>query len=385
MAGLTITGFIAKTYSQIRASINTANQPVLGSGVETDQESLYAYLRNIVALEMETLWQANRSVVNQRGIQSAEGVQLDSEASVVGVKRQGSSNSAIEGVEVLGSEGSTIPQFYQMSDSETGEAFQTLQSYTLPASGSQPLLVDFQAINTGPIACLAGNLVGTFPSGVTSIDNPDDAILGTNAETDEEFRSAYSGRLAQIGGATLKAIEEAVRAVDNVSSVFVRDNRDGETDANGLPPYSFEVIVSGGTNSDIAQAILDKTAAGGPSFGNTTENAFYEGNSIPIKFSRPSDIDVFIEVDITSTDSNFPVGGGELIEDELLAYGATLSAGNDVLLAKLQNAVTSIDGILAYTLKFDTVDPPVNTASNISVDINERASISSARITITVS
>lgn len=383
MAGLTNTGLVVKTFEEINSSIDSANKSFLGSGTDSGAEGLYPTFRNSISVELNELWQVFLSIVKQRGIADAEGTQLAAEASIAGIVFGSSSNSVINDVEVTGSEGSVIPQFYQMKANSTGKLFQTLQSYTLPASGSQPLLISLTAIEEGPIACIAGDLTGTYPTGVTLIESVSDAVLGSYPETDEEFKADYPNKLAQIGGGSLENIVEAVRGLVNVTSATGRENRTSETNSDGLPPYSFEIIVVGDTDENIALKIREKSASG-PTHGNTTVNTTYEGNTIPIKFSRPTAILIYIEVEITSKDSNFPATGDQLIEDNILEYGALLNGGDDVLLSKLQQAITKVDGILSYTLKFDIIDPPVNTSSNISIDAAEIASISSTRIDVTV-
>jgi uncharacterized phage protein gp47/JayE len=384
MAGLTNTGFIVKTLEEINSSVDEKNKSILGSGTESRGEGAYITFRDSITLEISEMWQALLAITKQRGIQESEGVQLSSEASIVGITKAGKTQSIINNVEVFGSEGSIIPEFYQMQVLSTGQLFQTTQEYVVPAVGLQPLIITLTALESGPVPCIAGDLTGTYPIGITSIQSIEDAIVGRNEETDEEFKADYPNKIAQIGGGSLSAIVEGVRSVPGVVSATGRENRTGIVDAFDLSPFSFEIIVRGGTDQDIAEKIFEKSSAGGPITGNTTVVLVYEGNNIPIKFSRPTPINIYIDVIISSYNTNFPSGGGTIIENNILSYGDTLNAGDDVLLPSLQNAITNVPGILSYSLKFDVITPPVNEISNIIIDVNETAIIDSINLNVTV-
>ncbi len=384
MSGLDSTGFTPKTFAEIKASIDTVMKPTLGAGVATDSDSLYANIRNVFALELALAWEAQESIYNQRGINLAEGVQLDNEASVVGVQRVGASFSVV-GVDVEGSQSTVIPVGTQLNVSSTGKIFQTTTEHTLPAVGSQPLAITMQAIEKGAIVCLSGELTGTLPIGVTSMTNPLDATVGDAQETDEEFRVAYPTRLARIGGASIPAITAELESVANVTSALLRENVTDIIDTNNLLPHSFQAIVSGGTDEDVAQALFDKKAAGIATNGAESEVIVFNGQNFTLNFDRPTDILIYITVDILTVDSLlFPVNGNVVIEDNILAYGDTLVADNDVLLAKLQQSITSVPGILTYTLKFDTITPPVNQTINIAIDLDEVADFDSTRTIVNI-
>lgn len=69
-----------------------------------------------------------------------------------------------------------------------------------------------------------------------------------------------------------------------------------------LPPNSFEIIVIGGNDADIAQTILDNMIPTASTYGNTSANATdSEGVTEAISFTRPTQITIEMAMDVYYT------------------------------------------------------------------------------------
>ncbi|MBU2645877.1 hypothetical protein KKI24_14305 [bacterium] len=338
---------------------------------------------NPIALEIEESWQGTETVYDMFNPANAEGVPLDNIGAFTLTPRVEGAKSTVT-VDCYGTAGSTIPQYFQRAVETTGEIFQTLAAHTLPVVGSQPLQITMEALSDGPVQCIAGTLnQGTLPSGVTSMTNETDATLGSYDETDETYRINRKARLAQIAAATTVSIKAALLSnVSGITAIKVFENDTDETDSNSLPPHSIHCLCSGGADQDIWDVIGVKKGAG--TYTKGSEVGTFEdptdGQTFPIRFSRVSSISMYVDVVITSKDSNYPATGDADIEAAILAL--TWEVGDDVTLPKLQAAVTATPGIVTYTLYFATTATPLVDATVVIAD-TEQAVFDSTRISVT--
>jgi hypothetical protein len=352
-----------------------------GTGVDTNEDEVLMQIVNPIAIEIQELWEGARLQYDFYNPASAEGVALDNIGAITSTSRIPGVKSTVI-VQATGNAGATVPVGFQRAVQDTGEVFQNLVLRTLPVVGSQPLEFEMEAIDDGPIAAVAGALnQGALPSGITDIINAVDATEGTFNETDEQYRVSRKERLQALGAGTVVAIKAALREVPLVTDVQVLENDSDVVDANGQAAHSIRAIVKGGTDQNIIDSI-GQTKAGGTDTVGSESGTFtdpVDGQTFPINFDRVSDINIYVAVVVTSKNSDYPATGDQDIEDAILAL--TWDVGEDVVLPKLQSAVTSIPGILAYTLFFDTSATPVVDVT-ISIATDELAIFDSTRITV---
>lgn len=382
MAGLTPSGFSAKTFDEILESIKGRLRSTFGSGVATNEDEIVMQIVNPIAIEIEEVWQGTELVYDNQNPAAAERIGLDNIGAITGTKRLPGTNSTVV-VQASGTEGATIAVGFQRSVQDTLDIFATSELQTLPAVGLQPLEFTMTALDVGVIACLAGNLnQGSLPSGVTSIVNAVDAATGTLAETDEEYRVSRKDRLQALGAGTVVAIKAALRDdVSGVTDAFVTEN-DTDVTVGALTPHTIRCVVSGGADQDIIDTIGITKAAGTGTIGaiSGTFTDPDDGQEFTINYDRITEIDIWVTADVTSKDATYPADGDDQIEAALLAL--TWDIEEDVVLPKIQNAVTSIPGILTYTVFFDTSSGP-STTTPITISATEQAAFDSSRIVIT--
>lgn len=149
----------------------------------------------------------------------------------------------------------------------------------------------FTAVTEGVQTCEIGEL-DTIPRSVEGWDrvrNYEAFIPGTNQETDTELRvrRAVSARAINARGTDASIVAHLIEEVTGVTAASVTSNRTMFTDADGRPPKSFEVLVAGGSDQDIAQNIWENQPSGIQSYGNTSvEITDGEGAGQVISFSR---------------------------------------------------------------------------------------------------
>ena len=243
------------------------------------------------------------------------------------------------------------------------------------------------AADVGPIEALVGNIntITTPILGWNSVSNISSASAGTFRETDEELRVRFRNSKFIRATNSLDSIFSAISSVDSVEEVKIYENDTDVTDANGVPPHSFLPIVVGGISTSIANAIWENKPIGILSYGNTTVTIFdVQGFPHDVSFSRPTPVDIYIDIDISTT-SDFPATGADQIKQALIEYSeSNFGIGDDVIYSRLYTPINSIAGHQVNSLTIGTSPSPTGT-SNLALSFDEIASLNAANINITIS
>lgn len=232
----------------------------------------------------------------------------------------------------------------------------------------------FYCEETGAIPAPANSLVKiNTPDAVDSVVNFLPATRGRLEETDVECRLRRALSYAGINGATPNAIETRIKTdVNGVSDCYVFINDTDTTDDDGRPPHSVEIVVSGGTDEDIAQKIYEVVAAGVATYGTEAETVTTSlGQTKEINFSRPDLVYVWIRYTLTyDPEMAFPVDGEDQIRSQTVAYGETnFPLGRDLAVDKFKVPVHAVPGVRTVAVELAITDTPLGTPSYDSIDI----------------
>jgi hypothetical protein len=209
--------------------------------------------------------------------------------------------------------------------------------------------------------------VDTITSLVTAIGgNPlvtNNAAFGVGRlrETDSDFRIRASRSLSVSGSATYFAILASILSVSEVTTANIVENSSNST-VGGVPPHSFEVVVSAPLNDlvdqEIASTIWREKPIGIQTHGNTTITIL-DSNSVQrqVKFSRPTDIIVATKVTYTLYDEEiFPDTGQTLIRDAIIHTASLLTSGEDVIPRRFVGPIYSaVDGLDSVVVEMQTL------------------------------
>jgi uncharacterized phage protein gp47/JayE len=250
----------------------------------------------------------------------------------------------------------------------------------------------YKAVTPGPTFVSIGALdqIVSNVTGLGHIVNYASGITGREAESDAELRIEKNNRQRQASGNEL-AIQNAIKKISGVQYYRVYSNRTMILE-NGRPPKSYEAIVVGGVDEDIAKMIFEKGPAGVEAFGNTVVPVKdSEGYPWVVGFSRPESRYIWIKIAFSrNTEETFPINGVELIKDNIDAWGAAnQDVGIDLIFQKLNRPVYDVPGIgfadikVAVTNDPDT-PPDADAYSSENIVINERqiALIDKTRVSI---
>lgn len=249
--------------------------------------------------------------------------------------------------------------------------------------------IEFEAETAGAVQAPAGSLtvIETPTTGIDAVENLLDAEVGNETETDEELRTRRKIELQKAGTATIEGIRNAVLAVEDVNQAAVYENGTDTTDIFGRPPHSFETIVDGGDDTEIAQTIFDSKGAGIKAHGSTIiviQDSMNVGHNIG--FSRPSEIDIWMIINVTgNTDPSegelYPIDGDAQIEAAVLVYGNAFLVGQDVVVNKFYTPINTVPGVIGVEVLVGLSDPPT-LSNNLSIGPGEIAKFDSTRVAV---
>lgn len=192
-------------------------------------------------------------------------------------------------------------------------------------------------------------------TGFTAVTNLLEPTYGRSQETDIELRQSYIAKSALRSNTMIESIVgELLNNIENVESASGYENDTDYTDERGLPPHSIEIIVEGGDDYLIAQAILRRKAGGIQTYGSVEVSVpGVYGDTIPVRFNRPDYLYTWLKVVLHGDATKLPTNYASLTIQSLIDDGAGFVAGTNLLTQLLNDgiydAVAGITYIEIYT------------------------------------
>lgn len=390
--GVTSTGFTRKNLEDILKALADRQHasPALGPSLDTDDETALGQLNGTFASELAEAWELLEECFHGMDPEDAEDFALTVLSSLTGTLRRAATKST-SALTVNLNAGTTLPAGSTVAVLNRPDITFTTDVALGPVVSTGNYTAQSTCTQTGPIAALAGTLtvIVTPVSGWNTVTNPADAITGRAVDNDVTLRQRREDELALRGGSTLKGIKSDVLKVTGVNTASVLENTGEATDANGLPPHSFEVVIDDGdvpaaSNNSIAQAIWDSKPAGIQPFGTLSGTALDDLNvSHTVNFSRVTLKPVFIDVFITTTSDYDAINGPTNIKTAVAAEGNKLKIDADVIALNLRAKALTVVGVVDVpTFELGFFANPSGTA-NLTVGPRERATFNTANITVT--
>jgi uncharacterized phage protein gp47/JayE len=406
MAGVTLTGFVAKTITDLTNDLNAAWRRVFGAQVNVDARSRNGQVIGILAGASAELWQLAETVAGALDPTSAGSVLLDNLCALTGTTRKAATASTTI-LGMVGVVGTVIPVGSKVAvpgSSKTwstqgapvvlgavaawvgsnnygtgavvvasgGQIWVSLTggvSGVTPPTGLGPTFNDGGIVwnwlgtgagggscnalcdSTGPVPAFAFTLtdIRTPVAGWNNAGNLIDAVLGRNLELDSQLRIRRQQEVAGIGSAQIDAMRVKVSKVAGVTFCKAYENPTDAT-VGGIPPHSTEFLVDGGAANDIAQALFDGGAGGiqcyGTSAGTATDT---EGRTWSRGFSRITLHNTWVAVALEVDPDTFPLDGVAQVQQKIAAAGNGGGPGRDIVPSVLQAAcfpVYDANGVL---------------------------------------
>ena len=375
MAGITAQGFEKKTFNEVLNEMIAEAQNLFGDDIDLRDETFMKQWLVIMAFKESERWDILEDIYNNYSVTQATNISLDYAVKFQGIRRKAAVKSTTP-LTLNGDNGIVINSGY-IVQTENEIKFETVTSGTITGG---TVNLEVKALIAGADGNVLANTITEVESpltGLNSVNNTLDADGGLEQESDESLRIRFLESLARGGGSTTDAIRAAVLTLEAVEDCLIFEN-ETDTTVNTIPPHAFKPYVLGGTDLYIQTAIYDVKSVGIESNG-TLENIFTDnsGNEITIGFTRPTNINVWVEVTVTN-DGNYPVDGDTQIELAVIDYVDSLGIGEDVVLFSLSNTIannvqgvtnlaiqTSLDGV-SYSAADITIDGDLTAAVEVA-------------------
>lgn len=249
----------------------------------------------------------------------------------------------------------------------------------------------FICSTTGPEYALAGEIteIVTPVPGWTKVYNQVDANPGRNIETDAELRIRRAQTL-RAGYGTDDAIRlNLLNSVPNIVTAIVISNRSDSPDSEGRPPHSYEAVIEGGLDTDIAKILWKVQPSGIQSVGELSAPATDSmGITRYLRFNRPETIYLWMRVTYWLYDEEvFPDEGESQIKSALLDWAAIeYTLGKNVIPQRAFGTIYTVAGIgrvvVEAALTPGATGSPVYSEATLPVSGRQRASLALSRITV---
>lgn len=398
--GMTDTGFkpkrIADVYDSIKARITEITDDKTGEKVfqnESD-DSLFMQVSFIVAEAIAECWEHAYQASTVRDPNKASGAILKGLIQLNGLVAKFGSQTQIN-VKFTGLKDATIPQGSLISDVENSVNYSVDKSVTIGADGTATGTAT--ALTKGPINPQNNTVIviKTPTYGWTNVTNTGVVVVGAEPQTDEELHLEQQRATSNTAYRQIDAIYSGLLNVPGVEFARVYQNTGMTTDSRGIDAKSVAAVVVGGTNEDIANSIARKSANINSFFGSTEVDVTdIQGHVNKIKFSRPEEVEIDVEVNITITDSSqFPASTEDAknqIKKNIVSYAqynlqATegFAPGVDVIRTRLYTPVNEVPGFKVNSLKIGKHGQGTSEA-DIEIAWNEVAIFKESNITVDI-
>jgi len=382
-------GLQIQTYGEILADVQADFQAAYGASIATRVESAAGQMQRILSLRIAQSQEKLLQVWQSFDPRLAEGTSQDQRNSLLGVIRTPAAYAEVVAT-ITGTPTTSIPDGTRVSVG--GYVFATSGGpYVIGGGGTigSVLLVSQLQVPINVSLLGAWTIVDSV-SGFTSIDDDSQAIFGNVLETHAAYRARAEVERYRRAGGPLTAIEAAVSLVEGVTYVRAWHNVDpaNDPDTDGIVLHDINVVVVGGDDTEIAQAIQDSGPAGQRYTGAVEVTLGSGAFAEVVGFDRVEDVTIWINATLTtSTSEESQLDDVEATAIAALeAYGlASWQIGVDALPSRLSSILADLQGVddVAVTISIDDGAADAYSSVKRVVSIRQQASAIEARITIT--
>lgn len=395
--GMTPQGFVPKRLADVLGSLRTklanVTDPDTGEHPFINEESdgILQQMTDILAEEISICWEAAYLASTQYDPQNASGVPLRGLIQLNGLNASFGSPSQVM-MELSGTPGVVVPAGSLIGNMDGSLVYQTTAVATIASNGKVQVTANCtqNGIHDPDVNTIISIQSPVF--GWSGAKNISTVSEGSDADTDEELHIKQERATSATSYRQVDAIFSGIINVPGVTFARLYVNPDLTTDDRGIPGKTIAPVVVGGTNENIADVIRLKADALAGFEGNTTVTYTGDfGETQTIKFTRPLEKDVYIDIDITFTDTNlWPEDGYDQIKQAILDYAvynqdgtAGFPPGEDVIISRLY---TPINTVLGFKINYVKIGFTSTTgSSDLAIAWNELAKFDVAKINITVS
>ena len=287
-------------------------QGIYGEDINIDQSSPDGQVINIFAQGGTDIRELLMQIYNSFDPDNCSGRVLDSRCAINNIFRKGGTFTTVP-IDV------TVDRTVTLDGLDENYNDPNATGYTIQdGAGNQFILVSTQTLQSGTTRVLfRAKEIGavqttlntittpvTIVLGVVSVNNPVDATEGKNEETDYQLKVRRRQSVSIGSSGYLNGLLATVLQLDGVTDAALYENFTGSTDANGTPAHCMWLVVEGGSDSEIADAIYRKKSYGCNMRGDITYTITTVSHQQFIaRWDEPTIQNLYIKFNIVPTSS----------------------------------------------------------------------------------
>ena len=293
------TGYHYADYPTFLQWLQDEYRAIYGEDVYLEADSMDGQFLAILAKAFYDTAALGASVYNSFSPLTAQGVGLSRVVKINGLRRLSPSYSTAV-LTITGQAGTVITN--GIATDALDQKWLLPATVTIPGGGSIDVTATAEQI--GFVTAGADTITNIFTPtrGWQTVNNDDAATPGEPVESDAQLRQRQSVSTSLPAETVFDATLAAVANVSGVTKVTGYENNTDSTDANSLTAHSICVVVVGGGNTDIANAIMSKKTPGTNPVGNAGPYTVTDSRGLPvaIKFSRAVTAEIQCTVNVVS-------------------------------------------------------------------------------------
>ena len=358
--GVTSEGLSVKSYNELLAELQTKMNEIYASDgnlINFDSSTPDGQFANIVTQMGSDIRDFATSIYNSFNPDNCQGAVQDSRYAINYLTRKKGSFTILNltvtldrTVTLTGLDGEynnpNATGGFIVSDGSNDNVWYLIDTVTL---GAGTHLIPFRSKNYGvysPAIGTVSTMITVIP-GVTSVTNAvAPTTLGELEETDSEFKIRRSRSTVRRGQNNIDALYAEIMNMDGVTDCLTYVNNTSSIDATDTPAYTVWVIVEGGDQAEIGQAIYQYSCGLATRGEITTQNYSIAGQLFETKFDRALPITLYVKFDYYNNDNvdeNYLEALAKLTADNL-SYVLNEPAETSKITAAARDAITSMGG-----------------------------------------
>lgn len=365
---ITVNGFEALRASDFLATIREDFEAFVaaefGETVDWAEDVVLAELTAIMAQRLGAISEAAQAVYDSTDPAAAQGVQLSTQAAMVGVLRNAATASTVT-LTLSGTAGTLVPsgKVVQGGGANGAAQWRTTADATIGSGGT--VTVAAECTETGPVEADGGDITTIVSPvvGWSSVTNAAAATTGTATESDAALRLRRATRLRASTGRSLEAIRTALLDLDYLEGALVIDNPSEEAATVrgiALPGCSYLAVLypapaTTERQREVLTLLYDYAPFGIEPAGTdvTGEVAGSDGNPKAVGYDVATSVTVDITFTVTMATGYDATDAIEALTDAIEAFLLTLRPGDPVYGLQLLGLASDIGGILDAAVTID--------------------------------
>lgn len=259
---ITGTGVIVPDTSSIITDVQNEWKEVFGNDLSVEPETPQGRIIEMIARQRVFTIQMAAALSNILNLNKAYGFVLDDIGSLFQLSRKSATYTSTQ-ITMAGVADTVIPIGTELM-SDDGDKFINDYEYVIGSNGSVTGV--FRAEESGEIPAQVGSIttIITPVAGLETVINNASATMGTEQESDQEFRNRIKASLNINSMSVLSAIKSAVSDIDGVKQVITYENTTNSdsilNDIFKIPGHGVGIIVDYIESDPVTQPVANAIA-----------------------------------------------------------------------------------------------------------------------------